>query len=161
MAHTRVHLNVPIAPETLQDAILTTIFWNDSPVIEKRWHAGESPRRLKIDFLYETEYQDGEQSVVTTDQFNAQVRASFYRYVATHSFELCDHYNHESGKCPQILETFNAGFFRGAQFATKTTSELSPYIARFTEFMMWLTDDRESADQFGLFDGADQRADTA
>ena len=77
----------------------------------------------------------------TTDAFNAAVRSSFYRYISRTNFELCDHYNHESGKCPQLLEMFNAGFFRGAQFATKATGELSPYIAKFIEFMMWITDE--------------------
>lgn len=34
---------------------------------------------------------------------------------------------------------FNRGFFLGAQYAMKTSAELSPHIARFIEFMMWLT----------------------
>jgi len=76
-----------------------------------------------------------------TDTFNAAVRAAFYRYINRHSFEVCDHYNHESGKCPQLLEMFNAGFYRGAQYATKTTGELSPYISKFIEFMIWITDE--------------------
>jgi hypothetical protein len=42
---------------------------------------------------------------------------------------------------------FNRGFYLGAQFAMRTSSELSPHIARFLEFVMWLTekeDDRDS-----------------
>jgi hypothetical protein len=35
--------------------------------------------------------------------------------------------------------TFNRAFYFGAQYAMKTSSELSPHIARFMEFMMWLT----------------------
>jgi hypothetical protein len=35
---------------------------------------------------------------------------------------------------------FNRGFYLGAQYAMKTSAELSPHIARFLEFMMWLTE---------------------
>jgi len=38
---------------------------------------------------------------------------------------------------------FNRGFYLGAQYAMKTSGELSPHIARFIEFMLWLTE-RES-----------------
>jgi len=41
---------------------------------------------------------------------------------------------------------FNRGFYLGAQFAMRTSSELSPHIARFVEFMMWLTE-REDSDE--------------
>jgi hypothetical protein len=42
---------------------------------------------------------------------------------------------------------FNRGWFLGAQYAMRTSSELSPHIARFLEFVMWLTErsDDESA----------------
>jgi hypothetical protein len=36
---------------------------------------------------------------------------------------------------------FNRGFYLGAQWSAKTTSELSPHIAKFIEFMVWLTGD--------------------
>jgi len=39
---------------------------------------------------------------------------------------------------------FNRGFYLGAQYAMKTSSELSPHIARFLEFMMWLTEREET-----------------
>jgi hypothetical protein len=35
---------------------------------------------------------------------------------------------------------FNRGFYLGAQFAMKTSGELSPHLARFMEFVMWLTE---------------------
>lgn len=34
---------------------------------------------------------------------------------------------------------FNRGFYLGAQYAMRTSAELSPHIARFLEFVMWLT----------------------
>ena len=37
-------------------------------------------------------------------------------------------------------ECFNAGFFLGAQYAMHTSAELSPHVARFLEFVMWLTE---------------------
>jgi len=39
---------------------------------------------------------------------------------------------------------FNRGFYLGAQFAMKTSGELSPHLARFLEFVMWLTEREES-----------------
>lgn len=35
---------------------------------------------------------------------------------------------------------FNRGFYLGAQYAMRTSAELSPHIARFLEFVMWLTE---------------------
>jgi hypothetical protein len=35
---------------------------------------------------------------------------------------------------------FNRGFYLGAQYAMKTSGELSPHIARFIEFIMWMTE---------------------
>lgn len=40
---------------------------------------------------------------------------------------------------------FNAGFYLGAQYATRTTGEMSPHLARFMEFVMWLTDRSEDS----------------
>jgi len=42
-------------------------------------------------------------------------------------------------------ECFNAGFYLGAQYATRTTGEMSPHLARFLEFVMWLTDRSEDS----------------
>lgn len=38
---------------------------------------------------------------------------------------------------------FNTAFSMGAQYAIKTSGELAPYLARFVEFMMWVTDKDE------------------
>ena len=35
---------------------------------------------------------------------------------------------------------FHRGFYLGAQYAMRTSSELSPHLARFMEFVMWLTE---------------------
>ena len=35
---------------------------------------------------------------------------------------------------------FNRGFYLGAQYAMRTSGELSPHLARFLEFVMWLTE---------------------
>jgi len=46
-------------------------------------------------------------------------------------------------KIPDTEETrtaFNSGFYRGAQYAMRTSGELSPHVARFIEFVMWLTE---------------------
>ena len=38
---------------------------------------------------------------------------------------------------------FNAGFYRGARYSLTTSGELSPHIARFIEFVMWLSESTE------------------
>lgn len=40
----------------------------------------------------------------------------------------------------EIRLMFNRGFYLGAQFAMRTSGELSPHLARFMEFVMWLTE---------------------
>ena len=40
---------------------------------------------------------------------------------------------------------FNAGFYLGAQYATRVTGEMSPHLARFMEFVMWLTERSEDS----------------
>lgn len=44
---------------------------------------------------------------------------------------------------PLSRETFNSGFYLGAQYAMQKSTELSPHVARFIEFMMWLTERNE------------------
>jgi len=41
---------------------------------------------------------------------------------------------------------FNRGFYLGAQYAMRTSSELSPHIARFLEFIVWLTERENESD---------------
>ena len=36
---------------------------------------------------------------------------------------------------------FNRGFYLGAQWSARTTADLSPHIAKFIDFMVWLTAD--------------------
>lgn len=50
---------------------------------------------------------------------------------------------------------FNRGFYLGAQFAMHTSATLSPHVARFMEFVMWLTEREDS-----LNDGSTDRSDT-
>jgi len=47
-------------------------------------------------------------------------------------------------------ECFNAGFYLGAQYAMHTSGELSPHLARFLEFTMWLTERSVSDQQLPL-----------
>lgn len=47
-------------------------------------------------------------------------------------------------------ECFNAGFYLGAQYAMQTSAELSPHVARFMEFIMWLTQREEPSNQLEL-----------
>lgn len=49
--------------------------------------------------------------------------------------------NGEDAEDPRFM--FNRGFYLGAQYAMRTSGELSPHLAKFLEFVMWLTD-RES-----------------
>jgi hypothetical protein len=50
-------------------------------------------------------------------------------------------YKNDWNKESELLRTvFNRGFYIGAQYAIHTSSELSPHIARFLEFTMWLTE---------------------
>jgi len=39
-----------------------------------------------------------------------------------------------------IHEAFNVGFRRGAQWSAKLTGKLSPHLAAFAEFVMWVMD---------------------
>jgi hypothetical protein len=43
--------------------------------------------------------------------------------------------------------SFSRGFYLGAQYAMRTSSSLSPHIARFIEFMMWLTERETPTDE--------------
>jgi hypothetical protein len=44
---------------------------------------------------------------------------------------------------PVSRECFNSGFYLGAQYAMHISGELSPHIAKFLEFVMWLTERSE------------------
>ena len=57
-----------------------------------------------------------------------------YKYLASRHREL---------EIPRTC--FNAGFYLGAQYAVRTSGEMSPHLARFMEFVMWLTERDESS----------------
>lgn len=46
----------------------------------------------------------------------------------------------EYAHTPDNQFMFNRGFYLGAQYAMRTSGELSPHLARFMEFVMWLTE---------------------
>ena len=47
------------------------------------------------------------------------------------------HINFEGTEAERFL--FNRAFYLGAQWSARTSAELSPHIAKFIEFMVWLT----------------------
>ena len=60
---------------------------------------------------------------------------------AYHSVQRSENNRAEDLENPRFM--FNRGFYLGAQYAMRTSSGLSPHIARFIEFMMWLTEREE------------------
>jgi len=50
-----------------------------------------------------------------------------------------EHLNFQGTEEERFL--FNRGFYLGAQWSARTSGELSPHIAKFIEFMVWLTAD--------------------
>lgn len=72
---------------------------------------------------------------MSTSEFNDEIRDRYYAFVR--EFHIPE--------SPDTRVSFSRGFFLGAQYAMRTSSRLSPHIARFIEFMMWLTE-RENDD---------------
>lgn len=62
-------------------------------------------------------------------EFSKVVDSAYYAYIRKHQLEDTE----------ELRTTCNRFFYFGAQYAMKTSGELSPHIARFMEFMMWLT----------------------
>jgi hypothetical protein len=58
-------------------------------------------------------------------------------------------YNYDKDNL-MLRELFNLAFYLGCQFAMSTSSELSPHIARFIEFTMWLTERKEPLEQLEI-----------
>jgi hypothetical protein len=54
------------------------------------------------------------------------------------------HLEQSSRETENSRTCFNSGFYLGAQYALKTSGELSPHVARFIEFIMWLTERAEN-----------------
>jgi len=69
----------------------------------------------------------------TGREFSKQSDSWYYAYINK---------NHVNDT-PELREAFNRGFYLGAQYAMRTSGELSPHIARFVEFVMWLTERQE------------------
>jgi hypothetical protein len=67
----------------------------------------------------------------------------YYAYTTKHPIRDCDHSGHIVRDCPEFRTIANAMFYQGAQYALHASAELSPHIARFIEFIMWLTDKEE------------------
>lgn len=65
----------------------------------------------------------------TGGEFSSVSERMYYAYITKN--HLADS---EDGRT-----LFNAGFYRGARYAMQTSSDLSPHIARFMEFVSWLT----------------------
>jgi hypothetical protein len=63
-------------------------------------------------------------------QFNKESESFYWRTLRRNQLE-----DTEDGRL-----LFNRGFYLGAQYAMRTSGELSPHIARFLEFVMWLTE---------------------
>ena len=57
----------------------------------------------------------------------------YYAYITKNHIE-----DSENGRT-----LWNAGFYRGSRYAIQTSGELSPHLARFMEFVMWMVE-RES-----------------
>lgn len=71
----------------------------------------------------------------TGREFAEKSSSAYYAVIRKHSLEDTE----------ENRFLFNRGFYIGAQYAMQTSAELSPHIARFLEFMMWLTERPEDA----------------
>jgi len=66
----------------------------------------------------------------TGAEFSRYSNQCYYAYITKHRLEDTE----------EFRTMFNRAFYFGAQYAIRTSSELSPHIARFMEFVMWLTE---------------------
>ena len=66
-------------------------------------------------------------------EFSRQSDSFYYAYITK---------NHLNDSV-ELRTAFNRGFYLGAQYAVRTSGELSPHVARFIEFTMWLTERSE------------------
>jgi len=66
----------------------------------------------------------------TGREFSQESASAYYAFIRKNKLE--DTY--------EMRTAFNRGWYLGAQFAMHASAELSPHIARFIEFMMWLTE---------------------
>ena len=83
----------------------------------------------------------------TGREFAAQGSQAYYAYTTKHPIRDCEHRSHILRDCPEFRTIGNAMFYLGAQYAIAVSSELSPHIARFLEFTMWLTERNEPLEE--------------
>jgi|KBSMisStaDraftv2_1062788.scaffolds.fasta_scaffold01203_24 hypothetical protein len=72
----------------------------------------------------------------TGREFGEKSKGIYYAYLSKHRLE-----DTEANR-----EIFGAAFYLGAKYAVQTSSDLSPHIARFMEFVMWLSGGDYAAD---------------
>lgn len=82
----------------------------------------------------------------TGREFGDKSNNIYYAYTTKNPIRDCDHSGHLVRDCPEIRTVGNAMFYLGAQYAMQTSTELSPHVARFIEFMMWLTNETDQSD---------------
>ena len=73
----------------------------------------------------------------TGREFGEKSKSIYYAYLSKHRLE----------DTPENRDMFGAAFYLGAKYAVNTSSELSPHIARFLEFVMWLTGGDNATDE--------------
>lgn len=67
---------------------------------------------------------------MTSGEFSKESESMYYAVLRKNGIEGSD----------ENRLMFNRGFYLGAQYAMRTSGELSPHIAKFLEFIMWLTE---------------------
>ena len=72
---------------------------------------------------------------MSKDQFERTIDNYYFATI----YKNKRHINFEGTEAERFL--FNRGFYLGAQWSARTSGELSPHIAKFIEFMVWLTGD--------------------
>lgn len=65
-----------------------------------------------------------------SSEFNKDANSAYYAVITKNHIE----------NTPDNRFMFNRGWYLGAQYAMHTSGELSPHLARFMEFVMWLTE---------------------
>jgi hypothetical protein len=76
-----------------------------------------------------------EQSTAMKNEFQQTIDNFYFATIAKNKA----HIDFEGTEAERFL--FNRAFYLGAQWSARTSSELSPHIAKFIEFMVWLTAD--------------------
>src|SRR5215831_17050688 len=72
---------------------------------------------------------------VNVNEFERTISSYYFATLAKNK----KHLNFQGTEAERFL--FNRGFYLGAQWSARTSTDLSPHIAKFIEFMVWLTAD--------------------